>query len=603
VSFLAPAAFGLLSLAIPLIVLYMLRSRRQRVEVPSIYLWQQMEQFVSAAIPWQRLRITAALLLQLLALAVFALLLARPFIREETLLGPHSVLIIDTSGSMAMEGRLDAARDQALSLIDDVSEEKLVSIVEAGPDPTVRAAFGRDEDLLAAAIQDLEPTGGGEDLAGALRLARGLATPDRPTTLVFLSDGGFEGALPEPINDARHLRFDASGANLAITAFGTSAGDSGTTRVFVEVSNFDATDRAATVELLVDDLPVGTVDLAIPAGGERRELLAVDAGPGQTVVARLAGNEDSLPLDDEAALVLTAGVDLAVTVVGTGSFFLDALLGSLEGVGPAEGVPPDLLIVDRGSAAVVDRPAWIIAPTEPPAGLTVTGRLDNPVVTFQRPGEPMLDGIDLADLAIAEAQILDAPGWIPILTAGDVPLILIGDVAGQRAVYFAFDLTRSNLPVQVTFPVLGARIIEYLAGNPVGAGAAAPAGTPIPLAAPPGFTAVAELPDGTTRELATGTLYFTGTGRPGIYRISYENADTGETRAGPVAVRRFAPQESAGPARDIGVVAPDTGSGDEATLLREWAPWILGALLVVVVIEWWVALGRPVPRRRKEAPA
>jgi hypothetical protein len=599
VSFLAPAAFGLLSLAIPLVVLYMLRSRRQRLEVPSVHLWQQMEQFVSAAIPWQRLRITAALLLQLLALAVFAFLLARPFFREDTLLGPHTVLIVDTSGSMAMADRLESARAQARALIEDASDENLISIVEAGPDPRVLAAFGRDEALLLDAIDGLEVTGGAEDLSGALRLARGLATPDRPTTLIFLSDGGFAGSLDEPVNDARHLRFGAVGPNLAITAFGTSGSDVGTTRLFVEVSNHGGEDRVASVELLVDDLPVGTVDLAVPAGGARREVLTADAGPGQAVVARLTGNEDALTLDDEAALILAAGLDLAVTTIGEGSFFLEALVTSIDGIGPAEGVPPDLLIVDRGSAAVVDRPAWLIAPTEAPPGVTITGRLDNPVVTFQRPGEPLLEGIDLADLAIAEAQIVDAPGWIPILTAGDVPLVLLGQVDGQRSVLFTFDLTRSNLPVRVTFPVLGARILEYLAGNPVGAASAAPAGTPLPLAAPSGAVAVVEMPDGTSRTLPQGTIYFTATGAPGIYRVSYRDTTDDSATAGPVAVRRFVAQESSGPIRDIAVNAPVAGAGDEAALLREWAPWILGALLAIVLAEWWVALGRPLPRRKE----
>ena len=50
-SLLAPAALGLLALSVPLVVLYMLRSRRRRVEVPSVALWEAEEQNVSAALP------------------------------------------------------------------------------------------------------------------------------------------------------------------------------------------------------------------------------------------------------------------------------------------------------------------------------------------------------------------------------------------------------------------------------------------------------------------------------------------------------------------------------------------------------------------------
>ena len=104
-NFLVPSALALFSLAVPLVVLYMLRSRRQRFEVPSVLLWAGEEQFVSAALPWQRLKITGALLLQLLALLAFAVVLGRPFYREQTLLGPHTVMLIDSSGSMAGAGR------------------------------------------------------------------------------------------------------------------------------------------------------------------------------------------------------------------------------------------------------------------------------------------------------------------------------------------------------------------------------------------------------------------------------------------------------------------------------------------------------------------
>ena len=78
-NLLAPAALALGALAIPLIVLYMLRSRRQRLEVSSVLLWERADESVTSAVPWRRLEPSPLLLLQLvvLALLVFALLGAR----------------------------------------------------------------------------------------------------------------------------------------------------------------------------------------------------------------------------------------------------------------------------------------------------------------------------------------------------------------------------------------------------------------------------------------------------------------------------------------------------------------------------------------------
>ncbi|HSL27458.1 MAG TPA: VWA domain-containing protein, partial [Acidimicrobiia bacterium] len=248
-SFLIPAAFGLAALAGPLIVLYMLRSRRPRVEIASTLLWEQAEVPVSSAVPWQKLRITPLLLLQLLVLAGFVLTLARPFYTQQTLLGPHTVFVFDTSGSMALAGRLENARSRALQLITDLSETNQVSVVEAGPVPAVLAAFARDPELVTAAIESLEVTGGRADLSGALGLARGLATPDRPTSILIFSDGGDAPLPEEPVVGAEFVRFDDFGPNLAITAWSLEPTTEGNARAFLQVSNFGAEERSITAEV------------------------------------------------------------------------------------------------------------------------------------------------------------------------------------------------------------------------------------------------------------------------------------------------------------------------------------------------------------------
>jgi hypothetical protein len=596
-NLLAPAALGLLSLAIPLVVLYMLRSRRRRVDVPSVHLWEGEEQFVSAALPWQRLKITAALLLQLLALAAFAFLLARPFFREETLLGPHTVLVVDTSGSMSGAGRLDSAKARVSELAADASAEQLISVVEAGPRPRVLVAFSRDPEAIRDAADALQPGGGSEDLEGALRLARGLTTPDRPTSVVLMSDGGVEGALDEPVAGARHLRFDATSDNVAITAFGTGVPGEGGTRVFVEIASFANRPLSVSAELRVDGLRIATVDVELAPGERAQDIVAVDAGPGQAIEVELIDNNDGNELDDRSALVLAGGADLAVTVLGEGSPFLDALLGSVEGVRPAAGEPPDLVIIDGSDASVIDRPAWLIAPSTPPPDVDITGIVENPIVTFQRPSEPILEGLDLADLAIAEADVMVGAGWLPILSAGEVPLIQLGEVAGHRVVYFTFDLTRSSLPVQVTFPIMGSRILDWLGGSRVSTAATAAAGTAIPLSTPLGGVATIDMPDGTTRQLEAGLLSFDDTALPGVYRIEYADAD-GNAAGSAVAARQFVATEATGSSRTILTSGNDGTPTEETALLREWAPLILAALLLIVLLEWWVAYGRPWPRRR-----
>lgn len=560
-------------------------------------LWEGEEQFVSSSLPWQRLKISAALLLQLLALVAFALLLARPFFREATLLGPHTVMVIDTSGSMATAGRFDAAVAEARRLAQDASEAQLVSVVEAGPRPRVLAAFSREPADVLAALDQLEVGGGVEDLAGALQLARGLATPDRPTSLLLMSDGGLQGAVSEPIVDALHVLYDQVDDNLAITAFGTGVPGEGAVRLFAEVANFAGRPAEVELDVLVEGLATGSTAFGVEAGARSRQIIEVDAGPGDVVTVVLRDNEDANPLDDTASLILSGARELSVTVVGDGSPFLDALVRALPGFGPAVGEAPDLAIVDGDSAATIDRPAWLIAPDTPPPGVEIVGRLDNPVITFQQPSEPLLDGIDMSEIVIGGAQIINAPGWFPIVSAGSTDLVLLGEVEGQRVVYFTFDLVESNLPVLVSFPILGSRIMSYLGGGGLTSGSTAVAGTPIPVSVPTGTTAAVTRPDGSVDRLAAGTLDYTATDLPGVYRVVVEDEEGTEV-SNLRTVRQFAAPESPGSARQLATLVSDDVDPEETGLLREWAPAILAAVLLIVLLEWWVAYGRPRPWRR-----
>ncbi len=311
---------------------------------------------------------------------------------------------------MATAGRMEAARAELLEMVAEASDEKLVSIVEAGPQARVLTAFSREPSTLTGVVEELAAGGGTADLEGAIRLARGLATPDRPTTMLLLSDGAVEGAVTEPVSDGRHLLFDAVDDNLAITGFGPGDAGEGVARVFVEVTSFSGSPATAPVAITVDGLEVGTVDFDLGPGESGRQLFPIDAGPGQVVEARLLTGPDGNPLDDTASLVLTGGTQLAVATTGEVSPFLDALLAAMPGVARPQGTEPDLVVMDGGDGSTIDRPTWMIRPEVPPDGVDVVGRFDNPVITFTQPGDPLIDGLDFSTVTVAEADIVQAEG-------------------------------------------------------------------------------------------------------------------------------------------------------------------------------------------------
>src|SRR5690348_15722976 len=134
-AFLTPIALLGALLAIPIVLLYMLRLRRREVVVSSTFLWQQIVRDNEANTPWQRLRRNLLLLLQLIILALLVLALARPFITVPAVSTGQIELLLDASASMNAsdmpngETRFDEAKRQALSIVDTLGQNDTMTII------------------------------------------------------------------------------------------------------------------------------------------------------------------------------------------------------------------------------------------------------------------------------------------------------------------------------------------------------------------------------------------------------------------------------------------------------------------------------------------
>ncbi len=120
-EWLNPAGAWALLGAIPVIVLYVLKHRAVRVDVPSLLLWRKTQQRAQQTSPFQRLRNQLLLWLQLLMVLLLALALMRPVTAGGQ--QSESVFIFVLAASMQTMGndgltRLENAKKQALSLLD-----------------------------------------------------------------------------------------------------------------------------------------------------------------------------------------------------------------------------------------------------------------------------------------------------------------------------------------------------------------------------------------------------------------------------------------------------------------------------------------------------
>ena len=93
---------------------------------PSVMLWLEAIEDMKANVPFQRLRNSLLLPLQILFLLIVVGGVARPALRQLGGLSEQSIVIIDTSASMGAtdlgKTRLDVAKAEALKLINQLGQ-------------------------------------------------------------------------------------------------------------------------------------------------------------------------------------------------------------------------------------------------------------------------------------------------------------------------------------------------------------------------------------------------------------------------------------------------------------------------------------------------
>lgn len=573
------ALLGLLFIP-AVIAMYLLKLRRDERVVPSTLLWTRLISDVEANAPWQKLRRSLLLLLQLLLVAILALLAARPFLERPAGLARDVVLVLDTSASMAatdvVPNRLEAAKTAALDALRDLPAGGKVSVVTA--DRTARIVVNETTDMgrVRQALDGIEPTSASGDLGDALELAGKLAARSGDAQILVATDGAL-ATTPTASVDApiKVLSVGRSRRNQAIVALAVRTAPSAVTRsVFVSVANLDLEgsrrrlevwgdggllevrdlllDPQARSDVVIDDVPrgIGTLELRL-------------VGPDPAVVAA----PDDLATDDRAWAVVPPDRARLILLVSEGDPYLETALSFLPNVelfgvapdeyGPAtqrqDGRDWDLIIFEGPLPDELPRtPILAIAPTDDSPLGDVTGTLADPGIGSLSPDEPILRYVDLSTTHIAEASRLVLPDWARAVIPGPrgAPLLYVGNRAGLPTAVLAFEPRRSDLPLQVAFPVLLANLTGELTGGSAAPTEAIQPGTPVSLTIPSDATGIAvERPDGTVVELVPGTglastVTFAGTELPGIYTVT----------------PRLAPGASAGPSASAGVTPRATAT-------------------------------------------
>ncbi len=629
-SFLAPLGLLLSLLAVPIILLYMLRLRRREVQVSSTLLWRQLLQDREANAPWQRLRRNLLLFLQLLILAALVLALARPYSEVPTLTSGRTALLIDASASMnatdVQPNRFEAARRLALEIVETLGDDDNVAIIRVAESAEVLENYTNDRSQLRAALERMTLSKGIPDWNAALTLAAAGAQGAEKFTILLLSDGGVPANLDLTLyGEVRHVPIGNSGQNVAISALATADDPVRGAQIYARLTNYG--DQAADVifSLNLD----GTLHSAAPyqiAANSYLDLTISDLPAEfrrvEAQLTRPAGSTllDHLNIDDTAYAVYTPAVAGRTVVMTKGNAFLERGLAALNAWqvyrgDPDRGLPAepyDLYVFDGWlPTALPDSNILIVNPPPdlPPSNLYSVGGMTNQTqIVRVLPDDPRTRYLRFNDVNVRVFRQIRAEWADTLVEAAGGALVLAGEFEGRRIAILPFNLLDSDLPLKIAYPILLANLTAwYKTPRALNLEGSAQIGQTVVIQPPPEADIVRVIrPDGaaTTFRANQPLLIYAETLQTGIYSVDMYSGES-LFRQEFFSVNLFSESESNILPRSV-----QLGSGADAAAAeapqeigqREF--WSLLALigLALLALEWFIYHRRlGVPRLRGAA--
>ncbi len=619
----APALLFAL-LAIPIVLLYLLRLRRREQTVSSTLLWRQVLLDREANTLWQRLRRNLLLLLQLITLALLVFALSRPYVDAPGGVSGRHIVLLDASASMQATdtppSRFEVARARARDMIAQLGPGDTMSIILVDRAPRALTAATDNKAELLNALDAAQPSLHAANWSAAIALAQATAGSESPLITV-ISDGAGAASSPGPASGlpasplsllgdtARFVPIGASSDNLAITNLSLRRTLQGLAAL-VRVENLGDQPREALVSLRVDGALADARTLLLPAGQSVAWTVSgldLRASSVQATLQADAGN--ALAIDDTAYAVNTARNIRRALLLSRGNLFLEQALVALPELEVTRAVTPPmlpdagLLLAAGGNFGfdlfILDGLTMTLPPEAnvlyigAAAPFTVTGEFSN-TAYVRAEAHPVMDAVDWRPVNLLNATLFDAPAWLkPLVQTQGGPALYAGQPIGLpdggRVVAIPFDLRRSDLPLQIAFPVLIANAVEWLAPAQ-GAGIPASVRPGEAVALPPNSRV--QLPDGSV--VTVGERGFADTDQPGIYQalVSGARAPVRAPARSDFAVN-FINRSESNIAPNLQALAGRTelapaAATDTATSQREIWPWLAALALVVLLAEWWI---------------
>lgn len=483
-GFNAISKLWLLLLLIPLLIFYFLKLKRQRLKVPSLFLWQQVLRDRRVNSPFQRFKRHILLLLQLLLLLLLIAAATQPYFFGNLSENIRVPILIDNSASMGAmdqngQTRLAKAKGKVRKMIKDKVSGQEFCIISFSNSARKECGFTDNERIILDSLEKIHVHDVPGNIEDALRMAQAMARNYPFDEAIMLSDGNF----PEKadFNLSFQLNFQkisTAGPNLGITAFTAQRKSSGDWQVFAELSGSGKT-KPADVDLYLNGKKFAS-DTFAPSSDQAEKIgFSVSGQQDGELGIRINPNGfDALAADNKAWLRLPKIRPLWVYI----SPSLKSVIAAMRGVDGisistgdinAEAGIFDLIITDDLANFAKESRVLFSVGVVPLSlkNLLKIAEYNVQLVDWDRE-DKLLRHVELGELTILEGAkaIKGIPseiekdvaglGYEILIYAKDGPLLLKRNWGGRLEYNLLFHPDRSTLPFRIGFPILIKNLVE-----------------------------------------------------------------------------------------------------------------------------------------------
>ncbi len=490
--FLSPHLLHLAWLALIPLALYLFRKRARRVPVSTLLFFRSLSREHQESAWLRKLKKWLSLLLTLLVIIAAVLALARPASEVGADAPGAVVIVVDRSASMSAhdalgQTRLDAAKKLLQQRVRSLPDQVVLSLIAFDAKPRVLLSRSRNRRECLRLLAEIQPLPIEARPDAALTVTRRMAELEARSQIWHVGDAVFQDTdgLAYAFTDVAL----ASPLNVGITGFQIRQAPLARDRyeAFVKVSaaKANSTKITSTLEVTIAGRLAQLRELELEPGASTSLILPLEGVRGQRLEMRLKTDGDCLGWDDGVAAPLPQTRPLVVAwVAEKADPFTELAMTSMIESGRIEmlkGAPAAWPMKDKPDVYVfegwlpetwpTDRPVIALNPAKS-SGPVKLRKLQEPglphdSVRSVAPDHPLLFRVATSRLAITQTSVLDLGGALePLWMAGTEPVLVAGEVNGQRLVISAFSPARSEqLALLPAFPLLLGNALYWCAEN------------------------------------------------------------------------------------------------------------------------------------------